>query len=218
MAGGGAPSWLSFNDETVCVEPWEACKTLPAGAVSLTSKTTPEGAAIFSSKAAYMLCYTRRSVLRKIVAPPTCPPALRQIVADTDEEARAAATAYTGAIDERRRAAAELEDFTAQLTEGWTPKGEGDGRWVDAKWLASALTEPLARMGPMDHAPLLCAHGCADPAKVGSMKLVSSAAYAMLSERFGGGGPEMHERGCDVCCRLLISGQARETEVGGSEQ
>ena len=211
---GDSPSWLSFNDELVTFEEWNA--TTSVGNVTLLEKTTMDGGRLFSSKTAYMLTYTRVSDLGQ-TTPPAVPQGIRSKVAATDAEAQAAIDTYRQAIDEREKAIRERETLQAEVTQVWNASmdaaGAADERWISTAWLTRWLTELPKDVGLIDNTLLLSAHGQANPAKVGSMKLISKQAFEILQRRFGGG-PALAGRGCEESCRMLQAGEALEAALG----
>ena len=165
----------------------------------------------FTSKTAYMLCYTRsrRCSGSSRPAPLEAPECLRAPIDEENAKLQAEVEAHAAAaasLQEGRAArdalCEELEPLLGQ------PAAAGDGRWVSEQSLERCLTLPPSEAGGIDNAPLVCEHGKASPQALGKMRLVSSDAWAVLCRRVGGG-PELRDHGCLACVGVQSQEQQR---------
>ena len=174
------------------------------------------GPRTFTSKTAYMLCYTRESTLLgelSSAAPLEAPECLRAPIDEENAKLQAEVEAHAAAaasLQEGRAArdalCEELEPLLGQ------PAAAGDGRWVSEQSLERCLTLPPSEAGGIDNAPLVCEHGKASPQALGKMRLVSSDAWAVLCRRVGGG-PELRDHGCLACVGVQSQEQQRRDNL-----
>ena len=176
----------------------------------------PAAPRTFISRTAYMLNYTleERLLEEAARAQPLCAPeALRARIDDESARLHAEIAEYerlSAEQEQGRRERAALNEEVRGIVE--TPTSLGDGRWISEAWLEKGLGLPPSLPGEIANQPLACPHGCADPSKVGQMRLISSALWSTLHARFGGG-PEMPDDGCEVCVTALRAQQQNEAEV-----
>ena len=72
-----------------------------------------------------------------------------------------------------------------------------DAFFIDGEWLTKwANAPPSEEMPAISNGELQCEHGGLDPLAWDSAKRISSAAWRMLRERWGGG-PQLHQE--DLC-------------------
>ena len=152
----------------------EGSPSASAGSLGVTAvpgEATEGGGRRFASRTAYMLHYTREAELEPADGDPAvaAPECLRAEVEAASEELRARGRAYEEGKAARDVAIAKRDAYVADVTTLLQqPPPMGEGCWVSADWLqrslsVAAVAGSALEAGPVDHGPITCTHGGADP-------------------------------------------------------